>query len=175
MPGRGAEYLADGALKKEAISLGEVRAIWQKANTSVLDASLSGLTPDGVVSLAYTAQMQAAMTVLWARGYRGGADPKHHYCLIDSVRAFAKAEHRMDFAEVLNRLDRLRQVRKHSLYDAQLATPAEATAARTLMGEMLTAAAETLQAINAAIVAPAASAHTPPPLSAEQPRKPRGR
>jgi len=171
LPGRVAEYLADGILKEETISLGEVRAIWQKAINGESDASQPGLTPDGVVSLAYTAQMQAAMAVLWAHGYRGGADSKHHFSLIDTVRAFAKAEQRTVFVEILNKLDRLRQVRRHSIYGSEPATPEEATTARELMGKMLPAAAEHLHAINPAIVAPAAPLHAPPGPSAGQPRK----
>jgi hypothetical protein len=171
LPGRVAEYLAEGVLKEEIISLGEVRAIWQKAINGVSDASQPGLTPDGVVSLAYTAQMQAAMAVLWAHGYRGGADPKHHFSLIDAVRAFAKAAKRTAFVEVLNKLDRLRQVRRHSLYESEPVTPEEANTARELMGKMLPAAAEHLQAINPAIVAPAVLPHAPPRPSTGQPRK----
>ena len=153
LPGRIAEYLAEGILKTETISLGEMRAIWRKAMNGAADASQPGLTPDGVVALAYTAQMQAAMAVLWAHGYRGGADPKHHFSLIDSVRAFAKAEQRTTFVDALNKLDRLRQVRRHSVYEPEPATPEDAAAALELMRRLLPAAAENLQAIDPAIVA----------------------
>jgi predicted nucleotidyltransferase len=54
-------------------------------------------------------------------------------------------------------------------YEAESATPAEAAAAHELMGEMLPAAAENLDAINPAILAPSTLTHAPPRPSAGQP------
>lgn len=152
LPGQVQGYIEQRSLRPHPVVPDEVRAIWQKAMNSTSDASQPGLTPDGVVSLAYTALLQAAMAVLLARGFRVGADQKHHYVVIDAVRAFARAEQRTAFVDLLNKLDLLRQQRAHSVYEAEMATMNQAVAARNLMGEMIPVAKESLTAINPTIL-----------------------
>jgi hypothetical protein len=100
-----------------------------------------------------------------------GADQKHHYVVIDAVRAFARAEQRTAFVDLLNKLDRLRQQRAHSVYEAEMATTTEAAAARSLMGEMIPVAKESLIVINPAILTAPVSAPRVSAASVKPPQR----
>lgn len=175
LPGQVQGYIEQRSLRQHPVVPDEVRAIWQKAMNGTSDASQPGLTPDGVVSLAYTALLQAATAILLARGYRVGADQKHHYVVIDAVRAFARAEQRTAFVDLLNKLDHLRQQRAHSVYEAEMATTNEAAAARNLLGYMIPVAQESLLAINPAILAAPMAAPRVSAAAVKPPQKGRGR
>lgn len=174
-PGRIAEYIESRALRPQPVDLDDVRTMWQKAMNSASDARQPTLTPDGVVTSAYTAQLQGMFAILFAHGYRTGQDAKHHYIAIDAVRALAQADQRDDLAPLLNRLDGLRQQRAHSIYELEIATSDEAASARDLMSDVLPAAADYLRAIQPSVFDAPTSTQEAPATGPQGPRKRRGR
>ena len=65
-------YIEQRALRPRPVDPDEVRAIWQNAMNSTSDASQPGLTPDGVVSLAYTARRRSTSRAIPAGSARNG-------------------------------------------------------------------------------------------------------
>lgn len=156
-------YLNEGYLDEIPATREEVDALWKKAGVSASDASQPNLSADGTLQFAYQAQMQATMALLRARGLRTvTGDRSHHHRLIESVRAFAKDEGQVALVQAMSALDALRQERAQSIYDADTATPEEATAALTAMRTMLPEAGESLASLLPALPAQQSIATTAP-------------
>jgi hypothetical protein len=66
-------YLNERYLAVVAVTRQEIASMWLKAECNAADARLPGLSLDGQIKMAYDAQMQMAVTLLWVRGLRTGS------------------------------------------------------------------------------------------------------
>lgn len=105
-------------LREHAFDRSAVITLWQKAVASASDAVLPGLSLDGALRAAYDAALLAAHAILASRHLRVSSSQGHHEVTFAAVAAY-------DIPELENLVpdsERVRALRRGSLYDPVLAT-----------------------------------------------------
>ena len=75
-----------GKLKAHAADEGEIARLLESAQRALGDASVSGLSADARLELAYRALMQSALAAMLASGYRPStSEPGHHQVVIQAL------------------------------------------------------------------------------------------
>lgn len=116
-PPRIQRLVEERRLRAQSYSRVEVLALWQKAVATARDASLSELSVDSAIRLAYDAGHAAALALLAAHGLRVGSGAGHHELAFYCAAAFddpGLEDLVADSAEV-------RQTRHGSMYDPVIA------------------------------------------------------
>ena len=78
------DWLKNGWLIEHRTSPQEIQDLLSVADRDLADSRVSGLSPDGRLSIAYNAALQSAHAALAACGYRSARDA-HHYRVIQSL------------------------------------------------------------------------------------------
>jgi hypothetical protein len=78
VPDRIRLLLDDRRIKEQEFAQADVAAVWQKATASARDASLSGLSVDSAIRLAYDAGHLGALALLAVHGLKSSSGQGHH-------------------------------------------------------------------------------------------------
>lgn len=127
-------------LREHAASREEVAAVWQKAVESAGDAELAGMSIDGSLRSAYDAGHLAGLALLAAHGLRPGGGQGHH----EMAFAGAAALGYKALADLVPDSMEVRGLRKGSLYDPEIASPADRDHVLEWIGRTLPAIREAL-------------------------------
>lgn len=105
--------VAERSLARAEFDDEDVAAFWHKAAASYADAHIPGISSDGAFQRAYTAALQATITVLAANGLRVKSTANHY-------TAFYALQKLEDALRPHGRVfDELRTTRHESIYEAR--------------------------------------------------------
>lgn len=121
VPDRVRLLLDDRRIKEQDFAQADVAAVWQKAADSARDASLSGLSVDSAIRLAYDAGHLGALALLAVHGLKPSSGQGHHEIAFHTAAAFGGKS----LDDLVADSEEIRGLRKGSMYDPTLAAEAE--------------------------------------------------
>jgi len=121
VPDRIRLLLDDRRIKEQEFAQADVAAVWQKATASARDASLSGLSVDSAIRLAYDAGHLGALALLAVHGLKSSSGQGHHEIAFHAAAALGGTP----LDDLVADSEEIRGLRKGSMYDPTLAGEAE--------------------------------------------------
>ena len=106
------ELLNDGKLKPHRTSAREISDLLKVAERDLADAGVSGLSTDRRFAIAYSAILQLATILLYARGYQT-TGTGHHFITFQAIKEILPKE----YAGLIDYFDACRSKRNISDYD----------------------------------------------------------